>query len=351
MKRYWRIIFAAIILLLIIIVVFAIHRSRKSDSQAFQHNRAISVKVEKPIRRLMMQELEYTGDVSAIQQANIFPKVSGNIEEIYVDIGTDVRRNQLLAIIDTTELYQQVQETSATFVNNRLNYERIRKLLGQNLVAKEDLDNADTAMKIAQANLETAKTQLYYAYIRAPFTGFITKRFLDPGTFVAPGNVILFTLMNIDSVKVAIDVVEKDVPYIPRLHKATITVQAIPDQKFEGTVSRYSQAVDLNTRTMPVEIIVPNREHELKPGMFVTAALVIAEHANTITVPTQAVLKDNQGTYVFIVEGAKAKRIAVETGIEKNSLMEITGGLTGTENIITTGQQFVKNDGPVSVQH
>jgi RND family efflux transporter MFP subunit len=276
--------------------------------------------------------------------------VSGNIEKIYVDIGTPVRKNQLLALIDTTELHQQAQQSAASIQNARLNYERNKKLLEQDLVATEDLDNAETVMKIAAANYETAMTRLDYACIKAPFAGFITKRFLDPGALVSPGNNVLFTLMDIGSVKVVINVLEKDTPLIPNLTKAIIVADALPNQQFEGHISRYGQAIDLSTRTMPVEITILNKDYTLKPGMFVTATINVNEHPDAITVPTQAVLKDDKGSYLFILEDAKAKRTPVELGAEQNSRLEILNGLTGTENVITTGQEFVKDGSSVTVQ-
>ena len=348
MRKYLKFILPIVIVL--IMAALIIYRfSRKSNLSSYQR-KATLVKVEKPVRELVVQQLQYNGDVEAIQQANIFPKVSGNIEKIYVDIGTAVRKNQLLAMIDTTELHQQVQQTAATFQNAQLSFVRNKKLLEQDLVSKEDLDNAETSMKIAQANYETAMTQLCYACIKAPFNGFITSRFLDPGALVEPGSTVLFTLMDIESVKVVINVLEKDTPLIPRLKKALIVADALPDHKFEGHISRYSQAIDLSTRTMPVEIVVGNEEYSLKPGMFATVNIIVTEHPDAITVPTQAVLKDEEGNYVFIVENKKAKRVSVETGLEQNFRTEIINGLSGTENVITTGQQFVKDGGSVTVQ-
>ena len=348
MKKYLKVIIPIVIVL--ILAALVIYRfSRKSNLNSFQRKASL-VKVEKPIRELVVQQLQYNGDVSAIQQANIFPKVSGNIEKIYVDIGSNVKKNQLLAMIDTTELHQQVQQTAASFQNARLSFERNKKLLEQDLVSKEDLDNAETSMKIAQANYETAMTQLCYACIKAPFDGFITSRFLDQGALVEPGSMVIFTLMDIESVKVVINVLEKDTPLIPLLKKAFIVADALPNRTFEGHISRYSQAIDLSTRTMPVEIVVVNKDYSLKPGMFATVNIIVTEHPDAITVPTQAVLKDEKGNYVFIVENKKAKRVSVETGLEQNFRLEIINGLSGTENVVTTGQEFVKDGGPVTMQ-
>lgn len=346
--------FLKISLFLILLIAFAgivYYKINANNEMTRTRQRgAPLVKLEKPVRETVLYKLQFNGDVNAIQQANIFSKVSGNIEHIYVDIGMSVRKDQLLALIDQTELNQKVQETSAIFFNARTIYDRTKQLLEQNLLAKEDLDNAEATMKIAQANYENAKTRLSYTRITAPFSGYITKRFLDAGALVSNTNTILFMLMDITNVKIIVNVLEKDISLIPRVKKAIIGVDAFPGKEFYGLISRSSQAIELSTRTMDVEIDIPNQDHILKPGMFATVTLVIDEHPDAVLVPTQAILKDNNGTYVFAVTNNTAKRFDIKVGIEQSIMTEILTGIEGTEDIITTGQQFVRDGGPVLVQ-
>lgn len=146
MKKAWKIILAVILVLVIaVVVVVKISQTTKVASTA--RSMASPVKISKPLRQLVTEELQYNGDVAAIQEASIFSKVSGTIEQIFVNIGSEVQEDQPLAVIDTVELYQQALETSATYQNNLLNYNRAKQLMDQNLIAKEDLDNAETAMK------------------------------------------------------------------------------------------------------------------------------------------------------------------------------------------------------------
>jgi len=308
------------------------------------------VKVEQPLRQTIAYQLNFNGDVVAIQQADIFSKVTGNLERIYTDMGNSVKRDQLLAVIDSTELYQQVQQTEATYYNARISYTRNKKLFEQKLVAKQDLDNAEAQMKVALANYETAKTRLSYARITAPFSGVITKRFLDEGALVATSNATLYTLMDLDSVKVIVNVLEKDVPQISKGKTAKIVVDAFPGKEYEGVITRLSQAIDLSTRTMAIEVGVPNKEHNLKPGMYATVTLTISEHQNAVTVPTEAVLNDNNGTFVYALQNNAAKRIPVQLGIERNSRTEILAGLSGDERVIVVGQQLVRDGGLVVLE-
>lgn len=308
------------------------------------------VRLEKPMREVVTYKLVFNGDVLAIRQAGIFSKVSGNLERLYVDMGAKVRRNQLLAVIDSTELYQQFQQTSATFSNAQMTYQRTKQLFAQSLVSKQDADNAEATMKVSKANFEAAATKLSYARIIAPFSGYITKRFLDVGSLVTPNNSTLFTIMDLDSVKVIVNILEKDVPQISKVKKALVVFDALPGKQYNGFVASISQAIELSTRTMAVEVRIVNNDYSIKPGMFATVTLIIEERPNSLTIPTMAVLKDDTGNYVYIAENNTAKRVRVQIGVEQNARTEILSGLTGSEDIITTGQQFVKDGGSISVQ-
>jgi RND family efflux transporter MFP subunit len=349
MKRYWKYGMVGVAA----IVLLGLLAFRIFSGNAGQENRrppAPLVKVEKPTLQNITYTLRYTGNVLPAQQATLFSKVSGTLEHVYVDMGTAVRRGQMLALIDTTELYQQYQQAAATFQNAQLNYRRTKELFEQNLVAKQDLDNADATAKIASANYEAARTRLSYAKITAPFNGFITRRFLDAGALVATTNASLFTLMDLDNLKIIINVLEKDIPQVSHGKQATISVDAFPGKEFTGTVTRYAEAVDLSTRTMAVELDLANPDHILKPGMFANVTLAIGQHKGALTVPTIALLKDDQGYFVYTAVRDTAQRVRTRIGEELNGRTEIFSGLDTSKAIITTGQQFVKDRGPVTIQ-
>jgi RND family efflux transporter MFP subunit len=341
-------ILAAAACVLLVLAIFRILTTNAATDTRKQP--APLVQVEVPHRESVQHKLQFTGDMVATRQANIYAKVGGNLERVYVDIGSAVAGGQVLALIDTTELYQQYQQASATFENARANFRRTKELSEQNLVAKQEVDNSEAALKVATANFELVSTRLSYAQVTAPFPGFVTKRFLDPGALVNANSTSLFTLMDLSSMKVIIDVLEKDIPLIAEGKSASVNVDAYPGREFVGTIRRYAQAVDLSTRTMAVEIDVPNRDRMLKPGMFARVSLVVSERKNAITIPTQSILSDDGGSYVFITANDTAKRVRVSLGVEQNSRTEVLAGLTGTEKVIVTGQQFVKDGGHVSIQ-
>jgi membrane fusion protein, multidrug efflux system len=349
-KKLW-VYGVSILVFMIIIVVVLMYRMNSVSKTAEARRQMIPlVRLEKPVRELVKSQLQFNGDVLPIRQAGIFSKVPGNLERIYADMGSHVYFGQLLATIDSTELYLQYQQTSATYQNARITFERVQQLIEKGLASKQDLDNAEAAMKVARSNFETAATQLSYSRIVAPFSGIITKRFLDPGALVAANNATLFTLMNLDRVKIIVNVPESDVRSVYQVRTAQATFDAIPGKKFEGKITRFSDALDLKTRTMDVQLEIENYAHIIKPGMFAAVQMTVAEHKNAITIPTNAILKDDAGQYVFIIYDNKAKFVRVQIGAELVERTEILSGLSGNEEIITVGQQFVKDGGAVNVK-
>jgi len=335
----------------LVLVALFVWRLASGDPAADTRRQNVPVvKTENALRQTVRYNLLYTADVVAIQQAGIYAKVSGTLDRVYVDMGSAVRRGQMLALIDTTELFQTRAQAAATAQNARLTYRRTKDLYDQKLVAAQDLENAEAAMKVANATLDVATTRLDYARITAPFGGTITKRFLDPGAVVSPLTSTIFNLMDLDRMKIIINVLEQDIPRVTMGLAASVTVDAFPGKAFTGTVSKFSKAVDLATRTMAVEVDIPNPGHLLAPGMFASVSLNVGEKKDALTLPTQALLKDDQGLYVYIARQDTARRVRVGAGGEQNSRTEILSGLGGTEDVITTGQQFVRDGGPVAIQ-
>ncbi len=344
-RAFWVVVVLALVLVAVAVVRIAtrgsVHRSRRSSASL--------VRVEMPSRDTVTYTLQSTGDVVAMQAASIVAKVSGSLDRVKANLGERVQTGQSLALIDTTELALSAQQTGATFAAAKATYERASQLLAESLVSRQDFDNAEAAMKVAEANSRTAQARLAYANITAPFAGTVTARQFDPGAVVSAGTV-LFTLADFDSVKVVINVLEKDVPLVTVGAGAKIVADALPGDTFAGRVGRTSDAVDPATRTMRAEIFVANPGHRLKPGMYATADLLLFQHPDAVTIPAAAVLRVAGDTFVFVVKGDTARRVLVRTGIEQGTRCEIVSGLAGSESLITTGQQYVKDASPVTVQ-
>lgn len=358
------IIFSGIVVLLLVIVIFRINSSKETP----RGTPAPIVILGKPSVEEIRDEISLTGDILPVQQANVYSKVSGNIEKIFVDIGDYVRQGQVLALMDTTLYSQNARSARGNFlqadvgyVNNKTNFERSKSLYEQKLIARQDLDNAQTAMEssgaqreAAYANYQNSLTQLSYCKITAPFTGVITKRLFDPGAFISAGgsgqNASIFILMNGAQLKSIINIPEKYVPQLSKISDVEVTADAIPNKTFKGKLSKISEAVDLQTRTMAVEINIENPEKQLKPGMFATINLVIEKKPNSLVVPNQVLLNDGTGDFVFELKpDTTAVKKYVKTGIRKTDKSEIVSGLTANDRIIVVGQNLIKEGTKVKI--
>ncbi len=351
-------------------MVIAVILRVKNDASAALSRPVITqvVKLGKAYYGDIARAESLTGDIMPMQQANIYSKVSGNIEKIYVDIGDRVSKEQLLALIDTTIYSQNTKQAHASFLqasanleNAKLNYSRNKSLFKQNLIAQQDLDNSKTAYDVALAQEEAANanysnslTQLSYCKVTAPFSGNITKRFLDPGAYVTSSTTsassTLFTLMDVDNLKAIINLPEKDVPLIPQVTDVQVIADAIPGKIFKAKLKKISEAVDLSTRTMAIEIDIDNTGKLLKPGMFATINIILGKKSNVLILPNNVVLNDESGNYVFVFNpDSTVTQAYVQVGIQQNNLDEILSGVDTTNKIVFVGQTLIKNGSKVKI--
>ena len=347
-----------ILIILIIIIVIKL----KSEDSSKRPLPKPAVVAGALIEGEMLKTEMLTGDILPDQQANIYSKVNGNIEKLYVDIGSKVAKNKILAIIDTTIYSQSARQAKANLMqadanlkNAKLNYDRNKKLVEQKMVSQQDLDNAKASLDVAVAQKQAAEaaynnavTQLNYCKVTAPFAGTITKRTYDQGTYVtastsAQGSV-LFTLMKTDKLKIDVNMPERSVPFLCEVKDIMITADAGPQRKFKGRISKISQAIDLSTRTMPIEIEITNPDGALKPGMFATIALITDKKVNALMVPNQVVQTDDKGSYVFTINNdTTVSKKYVKTGIAMDEKLEIISGVTKEDKIVFVGQTLVKD--------
>jgi RND family efflux transporter MFP subunit len=365
-----------LVLTLVALVAFRLVSSgAKKDARK---ERVISVGTMMPVRKDLEVRLNYTADIQPYQIINVFSRVDGYIAKIHVDKGDFVKANQLLVEVDHTDYVHAVNRAKAnlaaaranvvsaeaTIRNAKVNLDRMRALIKEEFVSQQDLDNAQAAFDVAVAQvdslraqvhqmevaLQQAETSLTYSYIRAPFPGSISLRNLDAGAFVSGSTGSTSTLsrgilvlQDITTVRVLVDVVEKDVPLVQIGQPAELRAEAYPGRVFRGTVTRVVQALDRNTRTMTVEVDIPNPDRALKGGMFARVELVVGTHVGALQIPSDAVTRLEADQYVYTVQEGKARKVAVGLGIQDNKMIEITKGLTGTEPVIVSGKDLVSD--------
>jgi membrane fusion protein (multidrug efflux system) len=309
--------------------------------------------------------LRYTADVLPIEQADLLPtEISGHLKTVLVDKGDRVKKGELLARIDRSELEDRVrqaeanrQDAQARYENAQASWQRYAELFERGFVARQERDNAEMELRIAEARLENTRaalaatrTHLGYSEIRAPFTGYVARRYLDPGALVSPGGKPILTLMRLDPVRVNVPVLERDVRWIKLELPARLEVDAYPGQIFAGKVTRFAPALDLLTRTLAVEVNIPNPELRLKPGMYGRVSLIAEVHKDVLLLPREAVVPGEDGEHwVYVVREGRAARMPVEVRYEQGNEVEITKGVTLTDRVIVAGADKVEEGLPVEI--
>jgi RND family efflux transporter MFP subunit len=320
----------------------AMERESRRPSEA-----APRVQVLKVQRRDISRTMTLPGNVSPWYQATLYGKVSGYVKWVDVDKGDLVKKGQLLAVMDAPEIEDQYKQAEADYAIKRVTYERYLSVWKEDhdIIAKQDVDVVKAAAESAKHLRDSRRTLLGYTNVHAPFAGVITARFADHGALIqaATGSATqaapLFTIMDMSTVRVYVNVPQEVAP----LAKAGLPVTLTAREWSEGldaSITRSTTALDPATRTLLVEIDVPNKDHRLEPGMFVNAVLHLERHAKALVIPPSAFVPGRNGKEkaVFVVDNGKVKLTPVTTGIDDGLAVEIVSGLTGEEDLVAVGK-------------
>ena len=309
---------------------------------------AQQVQVLKVLRRDISQTLTLPANISPWYQATLYGKVSGYVKWIGVDKGDTVKQGQLLAVMDAPEIEDQYKQAEADYDIKKVTYERYLSVWEDNhdIIAKQDVDVAKAAAESAKHQRDSRRTLLDYTKVYAPFAGVITARFADPGALIqaATGSSTqaapLFTIMDMDSVRVYVNVPQEAAQWAKSKVPVTLTARESGGEVVQASITRTTEALDPATRTLLVEIDIPNKDHRLQPGMFVNASLHLQQHPNALAIPPAALApgKNGKEKSVFVVTDNTVKLVPVKTGIDDGLWLEVVEGLTGDEEVVVVGK-------------
>lgn len=280
------------------------------------------------------------------EQAVLYAKVAGYLKTIRVDKGDSVHEGDLLAEIESPELVADLTRQKAEVAVADVAYRRASEAQKRapDLVMPQTVDDAKGKLDVAQATLERTETLLAYTKIRAPLSGIVTKRSVDPGAFIpaaTSGSVAqsaaLLTVMDIRSVRVEIPVPEPEVPLVKVGLPVEVTVDELPARVFQGSVTRFAYALDEASKTMTAEAEIPNPKRELRPGMYARARIAMERKTDALLIPGAALVSGKGQDFVFTVSDGKAKRVAVKAGFRDGANVEILEGLAPDQIVVLGG--------------
>jgi RND family efflux transporter MFP subunit len=323
-----------------------------------------TVAVEKIGRENLYKEETIPAEFRPYVEAELHAKVSGYLDKINVDFGDKVKAGQLLAVLEVPELKDELnasiaaeQKSEADYTNAHLIYTRLVDVNREhpNLVAQQDIDNAQAKDSTALAGVAAAKadvgkyeTLFGYTQITAPFDGVITHRYADPGALIQAGtssDVQARALLRVsDNYRLRLDF-PVSVEYVQdiRLGDAVeVRVESFGNETFTGTVTRFTREVNEDTRTMMTEIEVPNPDLKIIPGMYATVVLKVEERPNVLAIPMQAVAPGENPTAYVINDKNEIEEWPLKLGLDTPSEYEVLSGLNEGDLVLVGNRAMVK---------
>ncbi|MCC8088049.1 MAG: efflux RND transporter periplasmic adaptor subunit [Rikenellaceae bacterium] len=276
---------------------------------------------------------EFTGTIQPYKNNKISPNVAGRIEKIHVEVGDRVRKGQLLVEMDKSQLLQsRVQLDNLT-----ADLDRYRNLYNEGGISKQQLDQMETQVNVAQHAIDNLEEN---TSLLSPVDGIVTERVYDPGDVYSASEERILTVMQMDRVKVQVNISETYFPQVYVGMPVEVTLDVYPGEIFTGSVSLIYPAIDAATRTFVTEITIPNGDMKIRPGMFARVALNFGD-MEKVLVPDVAVQKQmgSNERYVFVVENGAARRRVVNAGRIIGSNIEINSGISAGEQVVIAGMQ------------
>lgn len=332
-------------------------------------NGKISYETTKAVTTDIRNSVTATGTIEPVTSVTVGTQVSGIVSRIFVDYNSIVKAGQVIAELDKTNLISELNSAQANLASaeselayQSANYNRYKNLYDKGLVSANDYETARLSFVKAQQacttsreNVKKAQTNLGYATITSPIDGVVLSKAVEEGQTVAASfsTPTLFTIaQDLTDMRVIADIDEADIGNVKEGQRVTFTVDAFPDDVFEGQVTQVRQEATTESNVVTYEVVIsaPNNDLKLKPGLTANVTVFTQEKTNVLAVPAKALrftpnehmvaeggrLIDCEGqAKVWTCEGNNLKAIAVTTGITNGTLTEVTGGLKEGVVVVT----------------
>jgi RND family efflux transporter MFP subunit len=335
----------------------------KSDSAEGELS-ATPVEVQIVAPESLSETSVLTGVLEAYRAVAVVCEVSGEIVSVRKDLGDHVSKGEILASVDKKVPRENLNQAEAALMAAkaaqevaRVDFSRDSTLFADGTISKAVFARSSLALTAAEAEFlaaragrELAARQLANTEIRAPFSGDVSWRFAEIGGYVAPG-MPAFRIVNIDSLRLRLGVSQSNMPRLRPGMEVRITSDALQNRVFDGHVRAVSPEADEMTRTFPVDVVLPNpKGHPLKDGLVVRASLVLDRHDGILAVPREAVLRQGELAFVFVIEDSLARRRDIHLGTLINNHYVVERGLAPGDQLVMVGMQNLRDGMPVFVE-
>ena len=293
----------------------------------------------------LVDPIRSTGTLKPDEEVDLSFETSGKIVNINFEEGTRVRKGDLLAKINDRPLQAQLEKLLAQEKLSEGKEFRQRSLLDKDAISQESYDQIVTELATIRADINLVRARISETELRAPFDGKIGLRYVSEGSYTN-SNTKIARLIKISPIKLEFAVNERYANEIKPGFPATFIVEGT-EKAYDAIVYAVDPNIDLDTRTITVRALYPNKKEELKAGHFASVTLQLSQTDNAIAIPSEALVPEMEGEFVYIYKTGKAQTVKVQTGLRTESLIQITEGLNFGDTLLTTGILQLRQSLPV----
>jgi CzcA family heavy metal efflux pump/RND family efflux transporter MFP subunit len=333
--------------------------TKKEEQQTKTENRNVpTVLVSNAITHKFDAALQISGTAMPNQQVKLFAMTSGFLNQLKVDIGDFVNKGQILAVLENPELLSNKIKFEAELKGKQSIYERLKAIYEKTpqLTTIAEVEKAEAEYTSIKAQRDDILTQINYLKVRAPFAGVIVNRFVDKGAIIQSGlnnaNAMqLFEIQDVQPIRLAVYVPETDAPLINKGTKTKVVFPELSNTSFSTAVSRIAYGLDESTKTMKVEIDLPNADLKIKPGMYAKVEIQKSGHKDALSVPNEAIGNVDGESFIWIAKNGIVNKVNVKIGVRDAKFSELLSGeIKPTDKIVVQGKQFCSDGATVKIK-
>lgn len=282
---------------------------------------------------------EAVGTIEAGDAITVVTEIDATVESLPFREGQPIEQGGLIAQMDDETAKAELLRAEAIVQQNRASFGRVKSLYDQKAAAPQDLDDADAALKVAEANLQVAKERVRKTHITAPFAGLVGSKRVSPGAYLRAGDAIT-DLASLREIKVTFSAPERYLSSLQRGRQVSVSTTAYPNVALEGRIDVVSPILDPNTRAASIIARVANPGQRFRPGMSANVSVTLSERAHALTVPSEAVFSEGGQTLVYLVKpDSTVERTALTLGTREADAVEVVSGIANGARIVTAGHQ------------
>lgn len=321
---------------------------KKGNGKDEKEKAPIPVSVAAVEREEISSFITTTANLVAENEVRVLAETEGRVARLNVEEGAHVAEGAVLATLVPDDARMAVRKAEVRARNARVDHERLRRLLDQNLISRGDYEKIEMEKDVAEQELAEAQWRMAKTVIRAPFSGVVSRRDVTAGKHVRPGDP-LFTVTDLDPLIAEIYLPERDAMALDLGRTARITMKADETVRFEGRIRQISPVVDTQTGTVKITIEAARRPVQVRPGAFVQVDIVRERHSEATVLPREAVIRELQKAHVFVANGSTAQKRVVQLGIEEGARVQVLSGIKPGEQVIVAGQGGLKDGSPIKI--